>query len=144
MDLGFAYFLNKDYKNSVKEYKTAINLDKKNFTAHLNLAIVYDRMDEPNKSLEMATKASKLVSQDYKSHLLMGVSFRKLKNFDDAEKELETAKRLSPGNVDVIYEIGMVAEKQGKLKEAKAIYKECLSYDPEFEKAQEALKRIQK
>ncbi|WML46918.1 tetratricopeptide repeat protein [Neobacillus sp. PS3-34] len=62
--------------------------------------------------------------------------------YKDATKSLEEAARLKPGNTDIIYEVGVVAEAQGKKKEAEKIYKETLSYDPTFKPALKALDRL--
>jgi tetratricopeptide (TPR) repeat protein len=90
----------------------------------------------------MPSKAAKLAPQDYKSLLLKGRSYRKLKMYDKATEALQEATRFKPGNTDIIYEAGLIAEDQGKLKDAEDIYKEALSFDPTFKPATEALDRI--
>ncbi|WHY66340.1 tetratricopeptide repeat protein [Neobacillus sp. SuZ13] len=142
VQLGYSYFLKGDDDKAIKEYQTAKSLDKDYYAAYLNLAIVYDKQKRTDDALQMASKASKLAPQDYKSLLLKARSHRKLKMYDKATEALETANRYKPGNTDVIYETGLVAEDQGKLKDAEDIYKESLSYDPTFKPALEALERL--
>lgn len=142
VQLGYTYFLKGDDDNAIQEFNTAKNLDKTNFDAYLNLSIVYDKQDEKDKALQMAVKATKLAPRDYKGHLLAGRSYRKLKMYSKAESELEEAIRLKPGNTDVLYEVGQVAEAQGKKQNAEKIYKEVLSYDPTFKPALQALDRL--
>jgi tetratricopeptide (TPR) repeat protein len=140
--LGYSYFLDGNYDDAIKEYKTAISLDKNYFDGYLNLSIVYDKQDRTDDALKNAVKAAEISPRDYKGHLLKGKSYRKLKMYDEANKALEEADKLNQGNVDTIYEIGMVAEDQGKKKEAESIYKEALAYDPTFKPAITALERI--
>jgi tetratricopeptide (TPR) repeat protein len=142
VQLGYSYFLMKDYDEAIKQYKVATSLDKNYYDAYLNLAIVYDNENQINDALEMSTKAVKLAPKDYKGHLLKGRAYRKLKMYKEASTELSEASRLMKGNVDIIYEIGLVAEAQGKIKEAEQIYKEALSYDPLYKAAQKSLERI--
>jgi len=142
VQLGYSYFLKGDDDKAIKEYQTAKSLDKDYYAAYLNLAIVYDKQKRTDDALQMATKAAKLAPQDYKSLLLKARSYRKLKMYDKATEALEVANRYKPGNTDVIYETGLVAEDQGKLKDAEDIYKESLSYDPTFKPALEALERL--
>lgn len=142
VQLGYTYFLKGDNDNAIKEYKTAKNLDKNFYAAYLNLAIVYDQENRTDDALQMATKAAKLAPQDYKSLLLKARSYRKLKMYKEATTALEQANRFKPGNTDIIYETGLVAEDQGKIKEAEEIYKESLSYDPTFKPAIKALDRL--
>lgn len=142
IQLGYIYFLKKDYGDAVKQYQMAKNLDKNNYDAYLNLSIVYDKQNRTDEALQMAIKAAKIAPQDYKSQLLKGKSYRKLKMYKQANTALEEAIRFKPGNTDIIYEIGLVAEAQGKNKEAEKIYKEALSYDPTFKPAQTRLEHI--
>jgi tetratricopeptide (TPR) repeat protein len=142
VQLGYTYFLLGDDDKAIKEYNTAKSLDKKNYPAYLNLAIVYDREKRTDDALQAAKQAAKLSPQDYKSQLLIGRSYRKLKMYKQATQALQNAYRFKPGNTDIIYEAGLIAEDQGKLKEAEKIYKETLSFDPTFKPAQEALDRL--
>lgn len=142
VQLGYTYFLKGDTDSAIKEYETAKSLDKNYFDAYLNLSIAYDKVKRNDDALQMAVKAAKISPRDYKGHLLKGKSYRKLKMYKEATKSLEEAARLKPGNTDIIYEVGVVAEAQGKKKEAEKIYKETLSYDPTFKPALNALDRL--
>ncbi|MEH7112727.1 tetratricopeptide repeat protein [Neobacillus niacini] len=142
VQLGYAYFLDKDYDEAIKQFKTAKSLDKNYFDAYLNLSIVYDRQDRNDDALQNAIKATEISPKDYKGHLMKGKSYRKLKMYKEANEALAEADRLNVGNTDTIYEIGLVAEDQGKKEEAEAIYKEALAYDPLFKPALNALDRL--
>lgn len=142
VQLGYAYFLDKDYDEAIKQFKTAKSLDKNYFDAYLNLSIVYDRQDRIDDALQNAIKATEISPRDYKGHLMKGKSYRKLKMYKEANEALAEADRLNVGNTDTIYEIGLVAEDQGKKEEAEAIYKEALAYDPLFKPALNALDRL--
>jgi tetratricopeptide (TPR) repeat protein len=142
VQLGYAYFLDKDYDEAIKQFKTAKSLDKKYFDAYLNLSIVYDRQDRIDDALQNAIKATEISPRDYKGYLMKGKSYRKLKMYTEANEALAEADRLNVGNTDTIYEIGLVAEAQGKKEEAEVIYKEALEYDPLFKPALNALERL--
>ena len=142
VQLGYAYFLDENYDEAIKQYKTAKSLDKNYFDAYLNLSIVYDKQDKIDDALQNAIKATQISPKDYKGHLLKGRAYRKLKMYEEANKALNEADRLNEGTTDTIYEIGLVAEDQGKKKEAEAIYKDALSYDPLFKPALKALDRL--
>jgi tetratricopeptide (TPR) repeat protein len=142
VQLGYTYFMKGDNDEAIKQYKIAKELDKKYFDAYLNLSIVYEKEERTDDALQMASKAAKIAPLDYKGHLLKGRNYRKLKMYEKATKSLEEAIRLKPGNTDIIYEVGLVAEDQGKIKEAEKIYKETLSYDPTYKPAIKALERI--
>jgi tetratricopeptide (TPR) repeat protein len=144
VSLGYAYFLNGDNDEAIKEYKLAIDLDKNYFDAYFNLGLVYNKENRLNDSVKMAQKASEISPRDYKGFLLKGMSYRKLKMYSDAMEALNQANKLMPANTDIMYEIGMVAEAQGDKKNAEQIYKDALSYDPMYKPALQGLERLAK
>ena len=142
VQLGYTYFLKGDIDTAIKQYEMAKSLDKNYYDAYLNLSIAYDKQKLTDDALQMAIKAVKISPLDYKGQLLEGRSYRKLKMYDKATKALEEAIRLKPGNTDIIYEVGLVAEAEGKKKEAEQVYKETLTYDPTYKPALTALERL--
>lgn len=142
VNLGFTYYLQGATEKAIEQYNIAKNLDKNNFSAYLNLAIAYDKDGNNDNALQNAIKCTKLSPNDYKGYLLEGRSYRKLKLYSKATDALQNAIRYEPGNTDVLYEVGLVAENQGNKTEAEKIYKETLSYDPTYKPAITALDRI--
>ena len=142
VELGYSYFLNGDNDEAIKQLKVALDLDKKNYNAYLNLSIVYNDEKSYDNALKNAIKATELSPRDYKGHLLKGMSYRNLKLYKEASKSLSEADKLMPGNTDIIYESGKVAEDQGKKEAAEEIYKEALSYDPLYKPALAAHDRL--
>lgn len=142
VELGYAYFLDKDYSSAIEQYQTAINLDKKYYPAYLNLAIVYEVQKKTNKALEMATKASKLAPSDYRPYVIKGRCFRTLKKFDQAMGALNTAQGVEKKSADILYELGLTAEKMGEKENARIYYQQAIDYDPIYKDAINGLKRV--
>ncbi|MDR6121604.1 tetratricopeptide (TPR) repeat protein [Bacillus sp. SLBN-46] len=142
VELGYAYFLNDNNDEAIKQLKVALDLDKKDYNAYLNLGIVYNDEQRYDDALRNAIKATDLSPRDYKGHLLKGIAYRNLKMYKEASESLSQADKLMPGNTDIIFESGRVAEAQGKKDAAEEIYKEALSYDPLYKPALEALDRL--
>lgn len=142
VNLGYSYHLVGKSDEAIKQLKLAIDLDKTNVGAYFNLGIVYSDEKRFDDALIQAKKAVDLAPKDYKGYLLQGMVYRELKKYDKALESLAEADRLMPVNTDIIFEIGRVAEDQGKIKDAEELYKECLNYDPLFKPASEALSRL--
>jgi tetratricopeptide (TPR) repeat protein len=142
VNLGYTYFLKGKNDEAIKQYKVALDLDKKYYNAYLNLAIVYNDEDRLDDAIKAAQKAVELSPRDYKGQLQKGIVFRKLKKYDDALEALNQANQLMPGNTDIIYQIGLLTEEQGMKTEAADIYKDVLSYDPLHKDALAALDRV--
>lgn len=144
VELGFTFYLMENYNKAIKQYKTAMALDKEYYPARLNVAIVYDKIGEKEKAVEEASIAESLAPRDYKAKLIKGRCYRNMKMYKESKKALIDAQNLSSGNVEVIFEIGRLAEDQGKKGEAEEIYREALSFDPTYKEAREALNRVTK
>jgi tetratricopeptide (TPR) repeat protein len=142
VNLGYTYHLLGEDEDAVKQLLMAIDLDSENVTAYFNLGLVYNDQKRFDDALIQAKKASDLAPRDFKGHLLKGMVHRQLKEYDDALAALEEANKLMPANTDIIFEIGKVAEGQGKPEDAEQLYKEALSYDPLYKPATEALEKL--
>jgi tetratricopeptide (TPR) repeat protein len=144
VNLGYTYHLLGKNDDAVKQLLKAVDLDRKNVSAYFNLGLVYNDQKRFDDALKQASKAVELAPRDFKGHLLQGMVYRQLKKYDKAEASLNEANKLMPANTDIIFEIGKVAEDQGKLKDAEALYKEALSYDPMYKPAATALEELAK
>lgn len=142
VNLGYSYNLKGQNEDAIKQLLIAIDLDKKNVGAYFNLGVVYNDEKRYDDALKQSKKAVELAPKDYKGYLLEGMVYRKLKMYKDALASLEEANKLMPVNNDIIFEIGRVAEDQGKVTDAEELYKKALSYDPLYKPASEALTRL--
>jgi len=65
-----------------------------------------------------------------------------LGKLDAAKLDLERALRIEPENVKIIVNLGALAYRQGKTKEAEGFFKAALEFDPEDNIAKEWLKKL--
>lgn len=144
IELGYTYYLKGQSDQAIKELNQAVLLDAKNFDAYYNLGLVMLKEKRNNEALEKFQKAVELSPKDYKGHLQKGVTYRNMGMYKEASEALQQANKLLPGNADIIYETGRVAEAQGEIEAAINIYKEALAYDPLFKDAVTALERVGK
>lgn len=142
VNLGYSYHLIDKSEDAIKQLQVAIDLDKENVAAYFNLGLVYNEQERYDDALKQSKKVVELAPKDYKGHLLEGMVFRKMKKYDEALASLQEADKLMPVNNDIIFEIGKVAEDQGKIQDAEELYKKALSYDPLYKPASEALTRL--
>lgn len=140
--LGYTYFLKGDNEEAIKEFDFVLEQDKNYYDAHYNLGLVFLDEERYNEALIEFEKCVNIAPRDFKGHVQSGIAHRGLKEYDKATKALEQANKLAPTNADIIYQIGMVAEAQGKYEDAIMIYKDALAYDPLFKDAVDALDRL--
>jgi tetratricopeptide (TPR) repeat protein len=65
-----------------------------------------------------------------------------LGKLDAAKSDLERALRIEPENVKIIVNLGALAYRQGRIREAEGFFKTALEFDPEDTIAKEWLKKI--
>ena len=117
--------------------------------AYNNLGSVYWALNRMEEALEFYKKALKLYKDqdDVPSQCLMlariGQVFAGLQREDEAMQYIERALQISPKDPRLWEAKGRVLEALGRIKEAAGYYKDALLLDPDFEEAQQALKRVE-
>ncbi|MCT8137713.1 tetratricopeptide repeat protein [Anaerobacillus sp. CMMVII] len=142
--LGYTHFLKGNNNQAVNEFKYVIDIDENYFDAYYNLGFVYLDEKKYYEALSMFNKTVQIAPADFKGHLQMGIAQRHLNMYDAAIASFQEANRLAPANANIIFQIGLVAEDMGDYENASEIFKDVLNYDPLFQKAIDALERVQK
>lgn len=142
VNLGYTYYLTGKYDEALKQFQIAADIDPKYAGAHYNMGTVYQEQKKYDEALESFSKAAKLAPRDYKNFLMMGVVYNIQGNYKSAITALNRANAENPGSADVIYQIGVSAEKTGDKDGAKELYKTALQFDPKYQDAKDALARL--
>lgn len=115
--------------------------------ANRNLAIIYaDHDHRVDRALELAT-AELDVRRDIYTYDALAWALYKNKKFDEAEKAMTEAMKLSTPEPAFYYHAGMIANALGKKKEANEYLKKALALNPHFDlrqapMAEKALKEV--
>lgn len=140
--LGYSHYLKGDNNDAIKEYLYVLDQDENYFDAHYNLGLVYLEEERYDHALSSFNRVVEIAPKDFKGHVQKGITYRHLKMYNEALASLNEANTLNPGNSDIIYQIGVVAEDQGDFDTAVSIYKDAAEFDPLFKDAAEALDRL--
>ncbi|RPH35790.1 tetratricopeptide repeat protein, partial [bacterium] len=95
-------------------YLSSVFLDKNNFT-------------EVSHVLEAAVK---VVPDDFRVNFLLGVSYNRLGQNEQAARVLEHARQLNSKDVDAISQLAVVYEALKRFDETDSLYEEALRLDP--------------
>jgi len=142
VNLGYVYFQKKDFEKAIADYRKAISLDDKNYAAHFNLGAAYAQTGKDDRAISEYQKAIDIAPRAEDAHLSLGMLYKAKSDWVKAEKELETANSLNPGDVVVLYNLGTVKEKQGNKDEAINIYQSAVQLMPTYTEAKQALQRL--
>lgn len=117
--------------------------------AHNNLGSVYWALGKAEEALEYFKRALKLYKEqdDLPSQCLMlsrmGQVFGGLQRETEAMQYIEKALKLAPRDPRIWEAKGRILEALGRHEEAAGYYRDALLLDPDFDEAQQALKRVE-
>jgi len=80
---------------------------------------------------------------DYESHLYLGAVYGSASMHEEAIATLTTAVHLNPANAQARYNLGVAMEKAGHFPQALEAFHQAVTLDPGYEKAAEAINRLQ-
>ena len=112
----------KDYNSAEEVLKTLINIDKTNADLHIQLGLLYLKINRIDDSIKVLNYAIKLNDKNVEALNALGYVYVKAgKNFDKAEKLLKKALALKPDD-------GNIYDSYGWLLYSKGDYKKAIKY----------------
>ena len=75
------------------------------------------------------------VDPSSRSYAFLGVTYRQLGRFDEAEKYLEQGLKLDARNVTCLYNMGYIASRRGQYEAGEKLLKQALEIDPNYSEA---------
>ena len=142
--LGWLYYLNKNYSNSVFHYKKALQVMPYSIEAKLGLTLP---LLAQGKYSSVENICYQILNQDfynYFGNLRLVYVLRLEGKYDLAEKIINKMLYIYPTDTKFLIELGIVKFKRGKLKDAQRIFNDVLILDPENITAKSYLEKIQK
>jgi len=116
--LGEAHEQLRDFSNSEKAYREAVDLEPEEPAHHRGLAQALAAQEKFAEALEQYQRLAALDPDDPDNYLQMAEMDRQLHRLDDAEKNIVQAKQRAPGNLEVVYSEAMIYEAQGRYDDA--------------------------
>lgn len=143
--LGWLYYQaaidgsNKTYlKASEEHYKKAIRHNPDHVGNYFSLALV---LEEMGRTRDAKKEFEKVVELD-PAYSIAYYHLAQLSNISEAVHFLETLLTYEPTAGNVYYELGLMYEQQGKVKNALEMYEFSLRYIPNLEEAKKRMKEL--
>ena len=145
-NIGTIYARKKDYENSEKAYKQAIEVKPDFAEAYNGLATVYNAQKKFDQAAEAGAQAAKLAGGgsgaggggSASAVFNQGVILWNSQKIPEAKAKFEEAVKLDPNLADAHYWLGMSLVNEGKLPEAKPHFEEYLKLAPTGQYAEQA------
>ena len=112
--LAFTYEQQKQYKEAIKAYQKATELDRENLDAVRGLAQNLLNDGQLNASLEQFKVIAEANPEDAQTYLRMAEIYRRTGKFDLALSTLKKAEALVPDSLEVPFNVAAVYQAQGK------------------------------
>ncbi len=100
-----------------------------------NIAVIYIELNDNEKAIEAIEVAKKMYPDDFSLIVTEANIQYQIGNIPAYEALITRALELQPDNVDLIFNLGVVASDNGESDRAMAFYQQALSVDPSYNNA---------
>lgn len=141
--LGMVYYYLKQPSLSENAYKTALQLNDKDYNTHYNLGeLYYSQFKQPEKAIREFKKTIQIKRDHVEANFKMGLISLENNMTKESIQFFKTALQREPHNIRVLLQLGVAYEKMNMVREAVATYKSILSFDALNEVALQKLKLL--
>lgn len=127
---------------SITEHERALTADPQLVQAHINLILLYHRLDRPDKAEEHYLAAVKIDPQAAESYYNYGVVLTDEGKYPEAAQAFLQALQINPYYAEANHNYGVMLEREGRLDEAAKYYRAAIDNKPNYQLAHYHLARI--
>jgi len=142
MRLGWLYYLNKNYANSIKYYSAAKNLRQSSVEPLLGLTLPYAAEEKWSEVEAQYENILRLDKNNYTANLRLGQIYLNNKDYQNAKKYLETVYTLYPGEYEPNLSLGWTYYYLGDKVKANGLLTNAIMLSPDDKLAKEGLDLI--
>src|SRR5436309_8793557 len=125
--LGDAYTQAHELAKAETAYRKAAETDPSELSHLRGLAQTLVSEEKYSEALKVYQKVSDLMPDDSDVYLRIAQIYRELHQLDKAEENLVKARQYAPGNLEVMYNEGMLYESQGRYEDAIRVLSDAVS-----------------
>jgi len=142
--LGYLYFADKKYANSIEHYENAIEAKPHSMSPLIGLIRVRNAQGQYTRSVEVGYRITNIDFYSYYGNLSLAYALRMSKKYELAEKTTLKLLALYPEDVSFLQEYALLQVNQGELNKATEAFNYVLLLDPENVLAKENLSALPK
>jgi tetratricopeptide (TPR) repeat protein len=120
--LGEVFLAGEDYKRALTVLEPAARYRPNSPSVQIDLAIAYFGVGQYDKALDSSRQALVFEPDNAGAHQMLGKTYFMLGDLTKSIGELQTAARLAPKDVDVIYTLGIAYLRNRQAADAKQLY----------------------
>lgn len=139
--LGAAHLMTQDYKNALREFERALELNPKAPTLHALYGRALMMTGETERAARAFRQELEINQNDFESNLYIGMLLKKEARNDEALTFLQRAAQVRPDDVNARYHIAGLHLAKGKASDAQRLLEEIVKAAPDFLEAHVLLAR---
>jgi len=129
-DYGNLLLISDQVCEAIKQFKSALTLNKNLLEAHINLGNIYLKSEQFDKAEHHYRKAIEIKPNYWKSHAQLATSLSNLTRNDEAIDELDIAIRAAPDNISLYIQQAHLKEQNNNLEEARQLLSQAKTIEP--------------
>jgi len=127
---GLKYYNEKDFKNSLKSFKSAVKIFPDSLKSKIMLANVYAKVDSSKKAIKIFTEIAEKLPNDVASRKTLANMYFSKKEYENAIKYFEELSEIEPQNVDWPYNIAVCYSNLNNPEKVLEYYKKAAEIKP--------------
>ena len=132
-NLGTVYANQKSFRQAADEFREASRLTQADPEARFALAKCLVFLAEYSEAIPILKAYLANHPKAFEPHYLLGLSYRGLEQYPQAEEQLRSAAAIEPDHADLQYNLGLVILRSGRAKEAVPHLQKAIQLDPAAE-----------
>jgi tetratricopeptide (TPR) repeat protein len=132
-NLGTVYANQKSFRQAADEYREASRLSPADPETRFALAKCLVFLAEYSEAIPILRAYLPNHPKAFEPHYLLGLSYRGLEQYPQAEEQLRAAAAIEPDHADLQYNLGLVILRSGRAKEAVPHLQKAIQLDPAAE-----------
>ena len=133
LNRGYAYYQLKDFEKAEKDYLKGLTQENPELDKFYdNLSLLYFDQQKFQKAIDYSSKRIELNPNNHVAYLDRGLSNRKLKKYDEAEKDFKISLKIMPNFFRAFGYRSYLYMQQGKNQEAFKDAKKAVEINPEY------------
>jgi tetratricopeptide (TPR) repeat protein len=119
------------FEDAIPLLESGVALAPQRTDLHAALGESYLKSDRIEKAIEEFNKVI-AIEPSAQSYALLGLSYQRLGRFDEAKQNFQQGLKLDPHNAGCLFNLGLIAGRQGDAAGADARFQEVLRLNPNF------------
>jgi tetratricopeptide (TPR) repeat protein len=119
------------FEDAIPLLESGVAIAPQRADLHATLADSYLKTDRIERAVDESKKAV-AIEPSAQTYALLGASYQRLGRFDDAKQSFQQGLKLDPHSRSCLFNLGVIAERQGDSAAAEARFQEVLRLSPNY------------